>query len=416
MKSPVFRIQKIKIHNFKNFKDIEITLDRFNVIVGANASGKSNLIQIFVFLRDIMSNGLEYAISAQGGNGYTKNLRTRDNKLEMEFQFVSDVEYEIPKIRPRGSVMNKAYTNEVSYNFSIDLNNGAGYKIRNDILKFHSTIVIADDDDVKYRGNLIIKKENDKVTWDHDFPEQAGSIVQQQYEFFQYSPLKPNQLLLESRVMGFIVPQFGEYLDSIGVYDFEPKTLKQSSQLRSKSKLETNGSNLSLVLSKILVNKEKSRIFKNLVGDLLPFFNSINFETNRDSSVRFNIKEKFSVDDVPAIFISDGTANILALITCLFLQNNRLSIIEEPERNIHPALFSKIIAFMQNEASFTNQIIVTTHNPAILEYVNFENVFLIQRSPSSGNSSIHKAQDSKTIERFKKILTKTEMMTRNLLR
>ena len=40
-------IKKIKISNFKSFKNLEIELGKFNVLIGANASGKSNFIQIF---------------------------------------------------------------------------------------------------------------------------------------------------------------------------------------------------------------------------------------------------------------------------------------------------------------------------------------------------------------------------------
>ncbi|RMI06729.1 MAG: DUF2813 domain-containing protein, partial [Calditrichaeota bacterium] len=41
---------RIEIHNFKSFDELSVNLDRFNVLVGANASGKSNFVQIFRFL------------------------------------------------------------------------------------------------------------------------------------------------------------------------------------------------------------------------------------------------------------------------------------------------------------------------------------------------------------------------------
>ena len=56
-------INKIKISNFKSFKEIDIDLRQFNVLIGANASGKSNFVQIFKFLRDIEKHGLENAIA-----------------------------------------------------------------------------------------------------------------------------------------------------------------------------------------------------------------------------------------------------------------------------------------------------------------------------------------------------------------
>lgn len=37
-------IKKIRISNFKSFTDLEIEFGKFNVLIGANASGKSNFI------------------------------------------------------------------------------------------------------------------------------------------------------------------------------------------------------------------------------------------------------------------------------------------------------------------------------------------------------------------------------------
>lgn len=48
-------IKRIHVKNFKSFKDLEVEFGKFNVLIGANASGKSNFIQMFQFLRDITS-------------------------------------------------------------------------------------------------------------------------------------------------------------------------------------------------------------------------------------------------------------------------------------------------------------------------------------------------------------------------
>ncbi len=46
-------IKKIKVSNFKSFESMEIDLGKINVLIGANASGKSNFIRIFEFLSGI---------------------------------------------------------------------------------------------------------------------------------------------------------------------------------------------------------------------------------------------------------------------------------------------------------------------------------------------------------------------------
>ena len=68
-------IKKIQVSNFKSFKDLNIELGTFNVVIGANASGKSNLTQIFKFLKDIEENSLNDAISMHGGLESLRNLK-----------------------------------------------------------------------------------------------------------------------------------------------------------------------------------------------------------------------------------------------------------------------------------------------------------------------------------------------------
>lgn len=50
-------ITRLKLHNWRNFRDIDIDLQRRVFIVGANATGKSNLLRALLFLRGIASGG-----------------------------------------------------------------------------------------------------------------------------------------------------------------------------------------------------------------------------------------------------------------------------------------------------------------------------------------------------------------------
>lgn len=67
-------IKEIIVKNFKSFKDLKVELNKFNLLIGANASGKSNFIQILRFLENIKTSGLDNAISMQGGVEYLQNL------------------------------------------------------------------------------------------------------------------------------------------------------------------------------------------------------------------------------------------------------------------------------------------------------------------------------------------------------
>ena len=51
------RICEITIKNFKNFKDFKINLDNFNLIIGANNVGKTNLVNV---IKGILNPNLPY--------------------------------------------------------------------------------------------------------------------------------------------------------------------------------------------------------------------------------------------------------------------------------------------------------------------------------------------------------------------
>ena len=73
-------IRRLKVSNFRSFNELDVELGDFNVLIGANASGKSNFIEIFRFLRDIRKDGLRNAVALQGGSRYIQNLRIGSDK------------------------------------------------------------------------------------------------------------------------------------------------------------------------------------------------------------------------------------------------------------------------------------------------------------------------------------------------
>jgi AAA15 family ATPase/GTPase len=69
------KITRLQAQNFKSFDTVDVELEDFNVFIGANASGKSNFLSILTFLRDIATEGIENAVSLQGGPNYLRNLQ-----------------------------------------------------------------------------------------------------------------------------------------------------------------------------------------------------------------------------------------------------------------------------------------------------------------------------------------------------
>jgi predicted ATPase len=96
--------------------------------------------------------------------------------------------------------------------------------------------------------------------------------------------------------------------------------------------------------------------------------------------------------------VSDGTINILALIIALYFEKRPVTIIEEPERNIHPFLISKLVEMLK-DASSSKQVIVTTHNPEMVKQVAIEDILLISRD-ADGFSRLSRPFTRKEIRTF----------------
>ncbi len=80
-------ISHVKLKNWRNFREAEIDIGDRAFIVGPNASGKSNFLDVFRFLRDIAKSGggLQKAIEDRGGISKVRCLAARqDPAVEIE--------------------------------------------------------------------------------------------------------------------------------------------------------------------------------------------------------------------------------------------------------------------------------------------------------------------------------------------
>ena len=83
MPGDVPMIKSLRLTNFKNFADETLRLGPFTVIVGANASGKSNLRDAFRFLHGIGSGyTLPEIFGGKYGPGGTKRVVRHSRRAE----------------------------------------------------------------------------------------------------------------------------------------------------------------------------------------------------------------------------------------------------------------------------------------------------------------------------------------------
>ena len=387
------KIAKIKLSNFRNFDDLSIRLGDFNLLVGANASGKSNFVQAFQFLRDIVNYGLEDAISRQGGVEYLRNIKIApSHPLLFHVVMRGDVAAFLPLDRDKPDVT----THEIDYKFSLKFGErGYEYAVDRDRARLTYS-----HEDVPEKFSVTFFNRDGKLGIESTNPDIESAFPFDGMPISREPPgADKKTLLIESPLLGLYAQPALDWLSNIGVYDFDPKLSKRSTPITGSSELAMDGGNLAIVLNKVISDEESKRGFLNLSRDLLPFLRDVGVEKVADKSVFFKLQEKYAEEtDLPASLISDGTINMTALIVALYFQQKRLSIIEEPERNIHPYLISKVMT-MFREASQKNQIIATTHSPEMVKHADLEHILLVTRD-GEGFSKITKPADSDQIKIF----------------
>ena len=112
----------------------------------------------------------------------------------------------------------------------------------------------------------------------------------------------------------------------------------------------------------------------------------------------FKAKEIHAQPHSPASFVSDGTISTISLIIVLYFEENPVIILEEPERNIHPSLISRVMDMLK-EASNKKQIIITTYNPEMVKYADLESILLTSRE-KDGYSVISRPNEKMGVKTF----------------
>jgi predicted ATPase len=389
-------IKKIKISNFKSFKDVEVELGNFNVFIGANASGKTNFIQIFRFLRDLAIHGLENAISLQGGIDYLRNINLKD-KNEFSLEVVLDDEYlslivsALLNFPVKQKIEREAKVYETTYKFGMEF-----IKKRKNFKMIENKVI--------QKFYVFKSKSKEKIGEGEIIFSIDGARVKIENIKLENLPVREKLLKIDEYLdvlLKFFKPY--NFFKNILICDFDPKLSKRAIAMTGKVELEEDGSNLAIVLKNIISNKDNRKRLLKLVNYVLPYVEDFGIGKLDEKSIILKLKEKYNKSmNLPSSFISEGTINIIGLIVALFFDKRNIVIIEEPERNIHPHLISKIVDIMKDVATHPTekkQIIITTHNPEIVKHAGLENLFLVSRD-KEGFSVVSKPAEKQEVRIF----------------
>lgn len=355
------RLRYLTLKGFKSFKDtgslrIESGL---NVLIGANGSGKSNFIGFFEMLSHMMDKNL----------GLQKYVASKANRAE-SFLF-------------RGSSVTPQF--EAKLEFALNTYEFALTASEDGSLYFNSEVATFD-------GPLYGKSR---------YGQGSGHLE--------------SGLLIPSNKKGeqFVI----DTLRMWRVYHFHNTSPKAPMMLPTNSvgstRLNGDASNIADFLHQM---REKSRPYYDRIvshiRQVAPFFGDFVLERDSNEQIRLLWKEQ-GQDTVyfPSQF-SDGTIRFACLATLLLQPEPPATlIIDEPELGLHPQAIM-VLAGMLRLAEENCQIIVSTQSSALVDYLEIEELLVVDRKEGA---SVIKRPDEEEYKTWLEDYSLSDIWNKNLM-
>ena len=384
-------IKSIRLVNFKNFADETLCVGPFTVIVGANASGKTNVRDAFRFLHGI-GRGYTLAEITGGKNGPGGQL---------EWGGIRGAPFEIVRLeQPTLSIhLELEYGGrQVIYFVRIEFPaNGAPYVSQEALKKESKSIYKA-----RAKSGIGLKlytgtddRESGILDWSKPALTQIalGSVDQESGRPSWTMPvltrIAGNYIELFKEIVNTGIPL---YLYGLRFIEPEPASMRAPS-VPGATILGEAGNNLSTVLEAVCADANRKKTLIDWVHELTPM-DVTDFSFPRDPSGHVHLMlHESNGNKVSAYSASDGTLRFLALLGALLSKDQAgLYFFEEIDNGIHPSRLSLLVELIEKQTAKSGvQVVTTTHSPDLLGLVNdstFENTSVIFRDESSANGVI----------------------------
>ena len=372
-------ITSLRLVDFKNFADETLRAGPFTVIVGANASGKSNIRDAFRFLHGI---GRGYTLAEIVGGKYGAGG-------QVEWEPIRGAANEIVRINaspdglpvPRNpafglGVEMKVAGTAAKYEIEVSSEVGkSGFRITYERLQMAGEIIYEKERST-YGDPEVLAGNDTSVRINLDRPALTqifdSRLIQQQ--------------------VGEKIQSIINVLSSVRFFDFSPDRIQEPS-FSSQTILGNRGENLTSVLMDICRNSGRNSVLAEWIRELTPM-DVVDFEFPEDPSGRIHLAiREINGRRISAYSASDGTLRFLAMIAALLGEDSGgLYFFEEIDNGLHPSRLHLLIDLIERQAAKGKiQVVATTHSPELLSIVNddtFGNMSVVCRLENTDDAVI----------------------------
>lgn len=381
------RLTSFTLKNFRSYRSATLQLGSVTLLVGANASGKSNLIE-----------GLQML-----------SWLARGQRLEDVFRAVQDAELSI-----RGQPAQLAREGENLFSFACDIRIRKWKHLSVTIKHNVDGLRIYDEqitDPVEALPLYNVKRHSgagghDLTVAYNNFTKGGNKpkvvCTSEQAVFTQL--LTPARFSATHKTSQKEIPRaclnFIESLQNILFLDPVPQRMRNPSFADDK-KLRGDSSNLSSTLFSLCSEPDQKTAVLDFIKDLPEqHITDIGFLTGPRNDILLRLQESFGGTDQwrDASMLSDGTLRVLAVAASLLSAPVFSTVVmEEIDNGIHPNRAKALLANVQKIAEKRKlAVLITSHNPALLDALPASavpDVVFCYRDPEEGDSRLVRLED-----------------------
>jgi predicted ATPase len=171
------------------------------------------------------------------------------------------------------------------------------------------------------------------------------------------------------------------WFQNFRVFRFDPFRAKEPDEIGADPHyLDEYGRNLSTVLEGMQKNKNDFETIMEWMNMIVPGLEKIRPQRNTlDGRASMMFQEIGTKYHFPPALISDGTIYVLCLLAAVLtrIKKTGITMIEEPERGIHPKAIEQLAQFFREHANDGHQIFISTHNESFIRSAKAEELFFV---------------------------------------
>lgn len=405
--------KELRLINWKSFKDAVLYIDSLTVIIGLNASGKSNLLDALLFLQRISH--LTSISTAISGDSELPGLR---GGLEWIVRNPGE-EFTLEVLVSSGDDERTDYL----YSITVAIEGSAARLAAESLVSLR----YRPGSDKPIKRNLFVAEAEDSTMPLSLIPVYFYMPNKERKKRFNLNRIRPILVQVDSldvfKEISASAKHVIEQLQRIFILDPIPNHMRKYQPLATK--LQTDAANIAGVLAANKLNSAlnanvNTQDIENIEEVLTGYFTKLpegdigrvwtelvgKFKTD----AMLYCEEQWATDAEPVIVdlrgMSGGTLRFMAIVSALLtLEEGSLLVIEEVDNGLHPSRAKVLVNMLRELGRKRNiDVIVTTHNQAVLDTLGSRMVpfiTVVHRDRKTGASTLTLLED---IKLFPKLL------------